>query len=77
MKALVFHHNFAREAAAKLSGEVNPKGFVGRWGPVALEDIAEPVAARAGLGRVRHGRERRVRLRRQGDLPARDGWTTR
>ena len=43
MKALVFHHNFAREAAAKVSGEVNARGFVGRWGPVALEDIAEPV----------------------------------
>ena len=42
MKALVFHHNLAREAAAKVSGEVNARGFVGRWGPVALEDIAEP-----------------------------------
>jgi len=43
VQALVFQHNFAREAAAKLSGEVNPRGFVGRWGPVALTDIAEPV----------------------------------
>jgi threonine dehydrogenase-like Zn-dependent dehydrogenase len=42
VKALVFQHSFAREAAAKVSGEVNPKGFVGRWGPVALADIAEP-----------------------------------
>src|SRR5579864_9445803 len=48
VKALVFHHNFAREAAAKLSGEINAKGFVGRWGPVALEDIDEPVAPGPG-----------------------------
>ncbi len=43
MKALVFQHSFAREAAALVSGRVKAQGFVGRWGPVALTDIPEPV----------------------------------
>ena len=43
MKALVFHHNLAREAAAKISGELNPRGFVARYAPVGLEDVDEPL----------------------------------
>ena len=43
MRALMFHHNLVREAAAKISGEVNSRGFVAGYAPVRLEDIPEPV----------------------------------
>ncbi len=43
MRALVFHHNLVREAAAKITGELNPRGFVAGYAPVRLEDIPEPV----------------------------------
>lgn len=44
MKALMFRHNLAREAAATIGGRVDPRAFVGRFAPVALEDVPEPVA---------------------------------
>ncbi|HZU71822.1 MAG TPA: zinc-binding dehydrogenase [Acidimicrobiales bacterium] len=42
MKALVFRHNLTREAVAKIGGTLHPAGFVGRWAPVGLEEVAEP-----------------------------------
>ncbi|MGA2209192.1 MAG: zinc-binding dehydrogenase [Acidimicrobiales bacterium] len=42
MKALVFHHQLAREAAAKITGTFDKRGFVARYGPVSLDDVAEP-----------------------------------
>jgi threonine dehydrogenase-like Zn-dependent dehydrogenase len=42
MKALVFQHNMAREAAAKIGGEVNARGYVSRLAPIALADVPEP-----------------------------------
>ncbi len=48
MKALVFQHSMAREAVAKISGEVNARGFVGRFAPVSLQDIPEPVPPAEG-----------------------------
>jgi threonine dehydrogenase-like Zn-dependent dehydrogenase len=42
MKALVFHHQLAREAAAKITGTFDKRGFVARYAPVSLDDIAEP-----------------------------------
>jgi threonine dehydrogenase-like Zn-dependent dehydrogenase len=43
MKALVFRHNLAREAAAKVMGTIDDRGYVARFAPVALEDVPEPV----------------------------------
>src|SRR5580658_4677580 len=48
MKALVFHHSYAREAVAKLSGEVNPRGFVSSLAPVRLEEVPVPVPPAEG-----------------------------
>jgi threonine dehydrogenase-like Zn-dependent dehydrogenase len=48
MKALVFRHQLAREAAAKLSGTIDKRGYVGRFAPVGLEDVAEPQLPGAG-----------------------------
>lgn len=42
MKALVFHHNLAREAFSKIGGAVDHRAFVARFSPVSLEDIPEP-----------------------------------
>ncbi|MGO9911987.1 MAG: zinc-dependent alcohol dehydrogenase [Acidimicrobiales bacterium] len=42
MKALVFRHDLKREAASKLAGSVNPRGFVSGIGPCQLEDVPEP-----------------------------------
>jgi threonine dehydrogenase-like Zn-dependent dehydrogenase len=41
VKALVFRHNLAREAAAAIGGRVDPRAFVSRFAPVRLEDVAE------------------------------------
>ena len=41
MKALVFRHNLAREAASAIGGRVNRRVFVSRFAPVRLEDVAE------------------------------------
>jgi threonine dehydrogenase-like Zn-dependent dehydrogenase len=43
VKALMFRHNLAREAAATIGGRVDPRAFVSRLAPVALEDVPEPV----------------------------------
>ncbi len=43
MKALVFRHNLAREAAATLGGRLDKRAFVGRLAPVSLEDVPDPV----------------------------------
>lgn len=42
MKALVFRHDLRREAAAKIAGSINPRGFVSGVGPCQLEDVPEP-----------------------------------
>lgn len=42
MRALVFRHDLGKEAAAKIAGTVDPRGYVARWAPVRLEDVAEP-----------------------------------
>src|ERR1700678_3059449 len=41
MKALVFRHNFAREAASAIGGRVDQRAFVSRLAPVRLEDVDE------------------------------------
>ena len=42
MKALVFHHQLAREATAVIGGRFDKRAFVSRFAPVRLEDIDEP-----------------------------------
>jgi len=47
VKALVFRHSLAREAAAAIGGRVDPRAFVSRFAPVRLEDVDElPLPAR-------------------------------
>jgi threonine dehydrogenase-like Zn-dependent dehydrogenase len=41
VKALVFRHSLAREAAATIGGRANRRAFVSRVGPVRLADIDE------------------------------------
>ena len=41
MKALVFRHNLAREAASTIGGRVDQRAFVSRLAPVRIEDIEE------------------------------------
>lgn len=41
MKALVFRHNLAREAAATVGGRLDRRAFVSRWAPARIEEIAE------------------------------------
>jgi threonine dehydrogenase-like Zn-dependent dehydrogenase len=41
VKALVFRHSLAREAASAIGGRVDPHAFVSRFAPVRIEDIAE------------------------------------
>jgi len=48
MKALVFHHSYAREAMAKLSGEINARGFVSSLAPLRLEEVPAPVPPAEG-----------------------------
>ena len=48
MKALMFRHSLAREAAATIGGKVDPRAFVGPFAPVALEDVPEPVPPAEG-----------------------------
>src|SRR5215510_13356212 len=43
MKALVFRHNFAREAVAKVRSAFGHRAYVGRPAPTRLEDVPEPV----------------------------------
>jgi threonine dehydrogenase-like Zn-dependent dehydrogenase len=47
VKALVFRHNLAREAASAIGGRVDRRAFVSRLAPVRIEDIDEmPLPAR-------------------------------
>jgi threonine dehydrogenase-like Zn-dependent dehydrogenase len=41
VKALVFRHNLAREAASAVGGRVDQRAFVSRLAPVRIEDIDE------------------------------------
>jgi hypothetical protein len=41
VKALVFRHNLAREAAAAIGGRVDRHAFVSRLAPVRIEDVDE------------------------------------
>jgi threonine dehydrogenase-like Zn-dependent dehydrogenase len=41
MKALVFRHSLAREAASAIGGRVDQRAFVSRLAPVRLEDVDE------------------------------------
>ncbi len=41
MKALVFRHNLAREAASAVGGRVDQRAYVSRFAPVRIEDIEE------------------------------------
>jgi threonine dehydrogenase-like Zn-dependent dehydrogenase len=41
VKALVFRHNLAREAASAIGGRVDRRAFVSRYAPVRIEDIDE------------------------------------
>ena len=41
MKALVFRHSLAREAASTIGGRVDSRAFVSRFAPVRIEDIDE------------------------------------
>jgi threonine dehydrogenase-like Zn-dependent dehydrogenase len=42
VKALVFRHSLAREAATVISGRVTRHAYVSRFAPVRLADVAEP-----------------------------------
>jgi threonine dehydrogenase-like Zn-dependent dehydrogenase len=41
VKALVFQHNLAREAASTIGGRIDRRAFVSRFAPVRIEDIDE------------------------------------
>ena len=41
MRALVFRHNLAREAASAIGGRVDRRAFVSRFAPVRVEDVDE------------------------------------
>ena len=50
MKALVFRHSLAREAAATIGGRLSRRAYVSRLAPTRLEDVAElplPATSRA------------------------------
>jgi len=42
VRALLFEHNLAREAAAKIGGEISPRAFVSPLAPVRLAEVPEP-----------------------------------
>ncbi|HEY1918524.1 MAG TPA: alcohol dehydrogenase catalytic domain-containing protein [Streptosporangiaceae bacterium] len=41
MKALVFRHNLAREAASTLGGRIDSRAFVSRFAPVRIEEVED------------------------------------
>ena len=41
MKALVFRHSLAREAASAIGGRIDRRAFVSRFAPVRIEDVEE------------------------------------
>lgn len=53
MKALVFRHSLAREAAAAVGGRVDKRAYVSRLAPVRIQDIDEPPLPAADWVRVR------------------------
>ena len=53
MKALVFRHSLAREAASVIGGRVDRRAFVSRFAPARIEDVAEPPLPAADWVRVR------------------------
>jgi threonine dehydrogenase-like Zn-dependent dehydrogenase len=53
VKALVFRHSLAREAASAIGGRVDRRAFVSRFAPARIEDVAEPPLPAAGWVRVR------------------------
>ena len=53
MKALVFRHSLAREAASAIGGRVDRRAFVSRFAPARIEDVAEPPLPAADWVRVR------------------------
>ena len=53
MKALVFRHNLAREAASAIGGRVDRRAFVSRFAPVRIEDVSELPLPAADWVRVR------------------------
>ncbi len=44
LKALVFRHSLAREAAATIGGRLDQRAFVSRLAPVRLEDVDDLTA---------------------------------
>ena len=52
MKALVFRHSLAREAASTIGGRVDRRAFVSRFAPVRIEDIDELPLPAEGWVRV-------------------------
>jgi threonine dehydrogenase-like Zn-dependent dehydrogenase len=53
VKALVFRHSLAREAASAVGGRVDRRAFVSRFAPVRIEDVEEPSLPSAAWVRVR------------------------
>ena len=53
MKALVFRHNLAREAASAIGGRLDRRAFVSRFAPARIEDVAELPLPAADWVRVR------------------------
>jgi Zn-dependent alcohol dehydrogenase len=41
VRALVFRHSLAREAASAIGGRVDRRAFVSRFAPVRIEDVDE------------------------------------
>jgi threonine dehydrogenase-like Zn-dependent dehydrogenase len=52
VKALVFRHDLAREAASAIGGRVSRRAYVSRLAPVRIEDIGEPPLPAADWVRV-------------------------
>lgn len=48
MKALLFQHSLAKEAAATIGGRFDKRAFVSGYAPVSLEEVPEPVPPAAG-----------------------------
>jgi Alcohol dehydrogenase GroES-like domain len=53
VKALVFRHSLAREAASAVAGRVDRRAFVSRFAPVRIEDVPELPLPAADWVRVR------------------------
>ena len=52
MKALVFRHNLAREAASAIGGRVDRRAYVSRFAPVRVEEVEEQPLPAADWVRV-------------------------